>query len=252
MVNLGCLIDTLYSMLPEGTAIGGQYLIHYLNGELEKVNRLDLIISQKPDRSLLRKIRTCLNQQLIEIDLVEEFSGYKPPRIEAKLINTNGQSEFRLTISNDLNHQVFFSANGLLIGRNGKLGKRGRGNNSVRECLTDIHRKRLKISDGGAMERLGEGIDRKYNYLRLVDFVGSIVTDDSSWTMDGRLSPYFQIRKSTDEEEICSICRDEINSKQPIKLRDCNHWYHLECLQKHISGVGPRHSRCPICRSEII
>ncbi|ORC91207.1 BRCA1-associated protein [Trypanosoma theileri] len=45
--------------------------------------------------------------------------------------------------------------------------------------------------------------------------------------------------------DFCSICQEEIASGKPFIVTLCNHVFHLQCLGKHLEGVGPL---CPLCR----
>lgn len=52
------------------------------------------------------------------------------------------------------------------------------------------------------------------------------------------------------EEKTCSICSEEPNEDKWIKLKDCRHEFHMDCIGKwHEQCLErDRRSKCPICR----
>lgn len=59
------------------------------------------------------------------------------------------------------------------------------------------------------------------------------------------LSNFSEIK--TDEKE-CSICLDEFESKDPIRMISCHHLFHSKCIDKWLSE---NNYKCPICRHKI-
>lgn len=51
--------------------------------------------------------------------------------------------------------------------------------------------------------------------------------------------------------EDCSICIDNLAIGRSIILHNCSHKFHVDCIQKHMLEIGPSHSKCPNCRTNI-
>ncbi|KAJ7178944.1 hypothetical protein C8R46DRAFT_619313 [Mycena filopes] len=46
----------------------------------------------------------------------------------------------------------------------------------------------------------------------------------------------------------CPICLDDYQPSDPVmKLGDCRHWLHKECLEQWLKGA----STCPVCRKDV-
>ncbi|KAJ7595636.1 hypothetical protein C8J56DRAFT_774643, partial [Mycena floridula] len=53
---------------------------------------------------------------------------------------------------------------------------------------------------------------------------------------------------TSDSDQRCPICLDDYKSLDPVlKLPDCSHWLHKECLQQWLKGA----STCPVCRKAV-
>ncbi|KII85440.1 hypothetical protein PLICRDRAFT_115823, partial [Plicaturopsis crispa FD-325 SS-3] len=51
-----------------------------------------------------------------------------------------------------------------------------------------------------------------------------------------------------DSDARCPICLDDYKSLDPLlKLTDCSHWLHKECLEQWLHGA----STCPVCRHKV-
>ncbi|CAD8111431.1 unnamed protein product [Paramecium primaurelia] len=49
------------------------------------------------------------------------------------------------------------------------------------------------------------------------------------------------------QEEICAICLQEINDKDLIKILQCNHYFHNQCIKEWLIIKA----ECPTCRDKI-
>lgn len=54
-------------------------------------------------------------------------------------------------------------------------------------------------------------------------------------------------RKSTCGNEICTICLEEFQNDEEIKLAQCNHGYHKDCLANWLTVK----SNCPMCQTRL-
>ena len=52
------------------------------------------------------------------------------------------------------------------------------------------------------------------------------------------------------ENEICSICQDDISGISNILTTKCNHKFHTDCYMKYIKSSHK--NCCPICRQNIL
>ncbi|CAD8162155.1 unnamed protein product [Paramecium octaurelia] len=50
------------------------------------------------------------------------------------------------------------------------------------------------------------------------------------------------------ESEVCSICLLELNEKILIKILQCNHYFHSDCIKEWVL----RKPECPTCREQIL
>lgn len=57
--------------------------------------------------------------------------------------------------------------------------------------------------------------------------------------------------KKDDEENLCPICREVINSKSSVET-NCKHHFHNRCIFQHFYKIGNQSSLCPICRSTLV
>ncbi|KAF8233862.1 hypothetical protein L208DRAFT_1264706, partial [Tricholoma matsutake] len=54
--------------------------------------------------------------------------------------------------------------------------------------------------------------------------------------------------KTPDSDQRCPICLDDYQPDDDVlKLADCSHWLHRECLQKWLKSA----STCPVCRKTV-
>ena len=54
--------------------------------------------------------------------------------------------------------------------------------------------------------------------------------------------------QTSDEPDICSICRTQIEPGSVVRELRCSHFYHPHCIDQWISS----HDSCPICREKIL
>jgi hypothetical protein len=55
-------------------------------------------------------------------------------------------------------------------------------------------------------------------------------------------------------EDICTICMDNINTKSDAYLSDCGHPFHKKCFSnyfQHIQIIGNTNLKCPMCRTNL-
>ncbi|KAJ7368516.1 hypothetical protein DFH08DRAFT_676531, partial [Mycena albidolilacea] len=53
---------------------------------------------------------------------------------------------------------------------------------------------------------------------------------------------------TTESDQRCPICLDDYQPADPVmKLGDCRHWLHKECLEQWLKGA----STCPVCRKDV-
>ena len=51
------------------------------------------------------------------------------------------------------------------------------------------------------------------------------------------------------ENEICSICHEDLNGTLNILTTKCNHKFHTDCYMKYMNSS--RKSCCPMCRQNV-
>jgi hypothetical protein len=51
--------------------------------------------------------------------------------------------------------------------------------------------------------------------------------------------------------EACSICYEQMHKNNCIRLYDCDHFFHLDCLRKWSAGEATNGS-CPLCRRSLM
>ncbi|KAJ6598858.1 hypothetical protein DFH09DRAFT_902978 [Mycena vulgaris] len=53
---------------------------------------------------------------------------------------------------------------------------------------------------------------------------------------------------TSESDQRCPICLDDYQASDPVmKLGDCRHWLHKECLEQWLKGA----STCPVCRKDV-
>jgi len=61
----------------------------------------------------------------------------------------------------------------------------------------------------------------------------------------------FNKDKLTEDRTECAICKDELinaTDSQPVKLQECDHYFHKECIDNWIDANG---KTCPLCRTSL-
>ena len=53
--------------------------------------------------------------------------------------------------------------------------------------------------------------------------------------------------ESSDGEQQCSICQEEIEVGESIKILPCKHHFHTDCIDHWLS----MHADCPVCRKNV-
>jgi hypothetical protein len=52
-----------------------------------------------------------------------------------------------------------------------------------------------------------------------------------------------------DSDKRCPICLDDYKPLDPVlRLSDCSHWLHKECLEQWLRGA----KTCPVCRKDVV
>ncbi|KZP09554.1 hypothetical protein FIBSPDRAFT_914053 [Athelia psychrophila] len=58
----------------------------------------------------------------------------------------------------------------------------------------------------------------------------------------------YQDWRTPGSDERCPICLDDYQPSDPmLKLTDCSHWLHKDCLQQWLHGANT----CPVCRKRV-
>ncbi|KAH9067872.1 hypothetical protein EDB87DRAFT_1552708, partial [Lactarius vividus] len=58
----------------------------------------------------------------------------------------------------------------------------------------------------------------------------------------------FKEWRSAESDQRCPICLDDYQEDDPVmKLSDCSHWLHKNCLQQWLRGA----TTCPVCRQRV-
>ena len=87
---------------------------------------------------------------------------------------------------------------------------------------------------------------RWYDYV--MDFIDQIDPNNSQSSQSQ--SPSYSVilsREPGDSHETCSICFEEYKNDTPIAITECQHSYHLSCIESWLE----RKRDCPICRAPI-
>lgn len=50
---------------------------------------------------------------------------------------------------------------------------------------------------------------------------------------------------NTSMNDICSVCQENFNNDEIVKILPCNHYFHKDCIEQWLSNY---HHKCPICR----
>lgn len=58
------------------------------------------------------------------------------------------------------------------------------------------------------------------------------------------------LRKKYTEEPVCSICQEDINSRQNCSILKCDHLYHKKCIKKWLTKSCEKPT-CPCCRVDV-
>ena len=49
-------------------------------------------------------------------------------------------------------------------------------------------------------------------------------------------------------DTICSICLENFNNDDEVRVLNCNHYYHDKCISKWFE----RNSKCPLCNKDMM
>uniref|UniRef100_A0A1A9W0L8 RING-type domain-containing protein n=1 Tax=Glossina brevipalpis TaxID=37001 RepID=A0A1A9W0L8_9MUSC len=60
-------------------------------------------------------------------------------------------------------------------------------------------------------------------------------------------SEEYNIETSNGDQLSCAICIDDLLSKEIIRTLQCNHRFHVKCIDKWLQS----HSTCPMCRAHV-
>ncbi|TFK97648.1 hypothetical protein BDV98DRAFT_483916, partial [Pterulicium gracile] len=95
-----------------------------------------------------------------------------------------------------------------------------------------------------------EDFDGSYeNLLSLASTLGDVRSQGTpTSTLDSMPSATVQEWKTDDSDTRCPICLDDYSPEDTVmKLPDCSHWLHKDCLQQWLKGA----QTCPICRRRV-
>jgi len=59
--------------------------------------------------------------------------------------------------------------------------------------------------------------------------------------------PVINYQSTTNEKQMCLVCREEYKTNDPVKILSCTHSYHKGCIDKWFED----HKTCPICNLRI-
>ena len=105
------------------------------------------------------------------------------------------------------------------------------------------------------MDQIGEVLDSMRDYhLRLENIieqqpVSIQITKDHLNTLKRVMSKKLKMELSLDEA-VCSICLEEIRSRQHCSVLHCSHIYHKKCAEMWFTKKCI-HPTCPCCRKDI-
>ena len=90
------------------------------------------------------------------------------------------------------------------------------------------------------IEKQGATIEEQHELVRSLEVDKQRLRDQLRTITNGKES-----EEEETEEEICSICRENLFSLPTTVLPRCGHLFHEICLVKYKEGV------CPLCRTPI-
>ncbi|KAJ7498721.1 hypothetical protein FB451DRAFT_1015638, partial [Mycena latifolia] len=95
-----------------------------------------------------------------------------------------------------------------------------------------------------------EDFDGSYeNLISLSGIIGDVkpkATPDD--VVSGLETASYKDWATPESDQRCPICLDDYQSSDPVmKLGDCRHWLHKECLEQWLKGA----STCPVCRKDV-
>ncbi|TFK21383.1 hypothetical protein FA15DRAFT_597971, partial [Coprinopsis marcescibilis] len=96
-----------------------------------------------------------------------------------------------------------------------------------------------------------EDFDESYdNLLSLAAGIGEVRPRGTPANIVESLqSAIYKDMANTESDTRCPICLDDYGEMDPVlKLNQCPHWMHKECLQQWLQNA----STCPVCRNNVI
>ena len=221
-------IRTIHDIFPNGS--NG-------NNEDSLLNMVGTIL----DNEIRRPIED-INENIIDGGLQSRIQTYLDA-ITMDLINASPESEIRWTrptsnIDTSLVGMASLGESGASLGESGaSLGESGASHG-------------LNLASGLVMEPWdgGEGGEEPENEfwnpisIRLndVSFVKYVETNRMSKA----------IRQKYNEDPICTICQDDINTRQMCSILNCKHIYHKVCIKTWLTESCDIPT-CPCCREDV-
>lgn len=95
-----------------------------------------------------------------------------------------------------------------------------------------------------------EEFDSSYeNLMRLSEVMGDAnPKKTSSAILESLEKAEYKDWATADSDERCPICLDDYSPTDPVmKLNNCSHWLHRDCLQQWLGTAGT----CPVCRKSV-
>ncbi|KAJ7284027.1 hypothetical protein C8J57DRAFT_751635 [Mycena rebaudengoi] len=95
-----------------------------------------------------------------------------------------------------------------------------------------------------------EDFDASYeNLLTLSGIIGDVKPKSTPQHVIADLeSGLYQEWATPESDKRCPICLDDYEpSDSVLKLADCRHWLHKECLEQWLKGART----CPVCRKDV-
>ena len=101
-------------------------------------------------------------------------------------------------------------------------------------------------------------IDLNYEHDEIEDILTYLINNDTNVygvhpTSQKAINSFQKIKINNDvlagfqNENVCSVCKDEFEVEQECLYLPCKHYFHVECINPWLK----EHNSCPICRFEL-
>ncbi len=283
MRSLKNVLITVFQAFPTAL-LTGKYVIYHLQNKLDLLNCIEFVVNTEITAYELKYLAYQLNAKISEIT---QFEGWYPSHFNFNMKNVNRFAKFQVKLIGDIKNQTYLNINNILIDRDGRVISRvdqypkvnnninnnnnnndrnhnfpGNGsqlinnNNSnnkgnVRNSILDIINHRIRIPE--YFNSMKSGIlDKRNSYCRMINLIYQLKNDDQDndkWILEDN-TRQFNINYSANKDDDCVICMESHANNITIKF-NCTHEFHVQCILKHLSGIGPSCNRCPMCRFEL-